>query len=124
MITRVTPSRLKNLMSLPRCPTLIHSTLVAILSMAGSVSSLIAATAISTPSARAPSSTRNGKRPLPAINPNLDCGSRPLFVDDCGLQAILTSQASLLDFVTHNRPRLRPPLDFFESRFDESRSQP
>src|SRR5215510_1944800 len=101
MIARVTPSRLKNLMSLPRCPTLTHSTLRAIFSMAGSVSSLIAATIISTPSLRAPSSTRKGNRPLPAINPN--------FI--------------LLYRIAHHRPRRRAARAFFEPRFDKGRRQ-
>src|SRR5579864_6489190 len=44
-------------------------------SISGKVSSLIAATTTSYPCARAASSTRNGKRPLPAMRPSLGCRS-------------------------------------------------
>src|SRR5579859_2658343 len=56
-------------------------------SISGSVSSLMAATTTSTPCARAASSSRNGKRPLPAINPNLviDSGITLLLLDDAAL---------------------------------------
>src|SRR5579864_2174676 len=43
-------------------------------SISGEVSSLIAATTTSYPCARAASSTRNGKRPLPAMRPSLGGG--------------------------------------------------
>src|SRR6185369_12744208 len=69
MIAWVTCSLLKYLMSRPSWPTPIHSRREVLFAMSGAVSSLIAATTISTPRPRAPSRTRNGKRPLPAIRP-------------------------------------------------------
>src|ERR1700691_1030895 len=53
-------------------------------SISGSVSSLMAATTTSAPCARAASSSRNGKRPLPAIRPSLVISSGfilPLLLD-------------------------------------------
>jgi hypothetical protein len=69
MIARSTPSRLKKRIIFPNCPMPIHVTLSATRSIAGSVSSLIAATARDTPARLAPSSTRKGNLPLPAISP-------------------------------------------------------
>src|SRR6202167_181964 len=57
-------------------------------SISGSVSSLMAATTTSAPCARAASSSRNGKRPLPAIRPSLVISSGfilPLLLDHAPL---------------------------------------
>src|ERR1051325_1081560 len=80
MTACVTPSALKKAIKRPSCPTLIHSTRDATRSIGGSVSSLIAATTMSTPVRRAPSSTMNGKRPLPAMRPYLIVASCELRV--------------------------------------------
>src|SRR6202051_3482177 len=57
-------------------------------SISGSVSSLMAATTTSAPCARAASSSRKGKRPLPAISPSLVISSGftgPLLLDHAPL---------------------------------------
>ncbi len=69
MIAFSTPSRLKKRIMRPNWPMPTHVTRSATRSISGSVSSLMAATATSTPARRAPSSTRKGNLPLPAISP-------------------------------------------------------
>src|SRR4051812_28202392 len=71
MRARVMPSALKVSINFESSPRESQCTLVPLLSMAGSVSSLIAATITSFPCARAASKTRKGKRPLPAMRPSL-----------------------------------------------------
>ena len=70
MMARWTPSRLKVSMSLESSPSESQCTVAPRDSISGNVSSLIAATITSRPWARAASSTRKGKRPLPAISPS------------------------------------------------------
>src|SRR5436190_11301370 len=71
MTARVTPSRRKVSMSLESSPSESQCTVAPRDSISGEVSSLIAATTTSKPCARAASSTRNGKHPLPAMMPSL-----------------------------------------------------
>src|SRR6267378_2663591 len=76
MIAFSTPSFLKKRNSLPSWPMPIQVSLSARPSISGSVSSRMAATATSAPARFAPSSTRKGNLPLPAIKPNFiapDC---------------------------------------------------
>src|SRR6266849_9976034 len=70
MIAFSTPSLLKKRSSLPSWPMPIQVSLSARPSISGSVSSRMAATATSAPARFAPSSTRKGNLPLPAIKPN------------------------------------------------------
>src|SRR6267142_2726295 len=65
----VTPSCCSNSMVLLSSPRLTQCSRFAIFSSSGEASSFNAITAISIPWLRAPSSTRNGKRPLPAMSP-------------------------------------------------------
>src|SRR5882762_8203700 len=65
----VTPSCCSSSMVLPSSPRLTQCSRFAIFSSSGEASSFNAITAISIPWLRAPSSTRNGKRPLPAMSP-------------------------------------------------------
>src|SRR5947209_7497234 len=69
MIAFSTPSRLKKRIIFPSCPMPTHVTRAATFSIAGSVSSRMAATASSAPARRAPSTTRKGNLPLPAMSP-------------------------------------------------------
>src|SRR5271168_216237 len=62
-------------MALPSSPRLIHWRRLAAASSSGEASSRMATTAISIPWLRAPSSTRKGKRPLPAMRPHSPAGS-------------------------------------------------
>src|SRR5579883_91097 len=76
MTARVTPSFWKVSMSFDNSPresqyTRTLESAAARSFISGSVSSLMAATTTSRPCARAASSSRKGKRPLPAINPSL-----------------------------------------------------
>src|SRR5215469_9724704 len=64
-----TPSLCSRSMALESSPRLTQWTRCACLASSGSASSLMAITAISMPWERAPSRTRNGKRPLPAMSP-------------------------------------------------------
>src|SRR5215471_3252375 len=57
-------------MAFESSPRLTQCTRRACRASSGSASSLIAITAMSIPWLRAPSSTRKGKRPLPAISPH------------------------------------------------------
>src|SRR5215472_13402181 len=66
---RFTPSCCIRLMALLSSPRLTQCRRLAAFSRSGDASSLSAITAISIPWLRAPSSTRNGKRPFPAISP-------------------------------------------------------
>src|SRR5208283_4098579 len=84
---RVTPSLCNNSMALLSSPRLTQCTRFAACANSGEASSLSAITAISMPWLRAPSSTRNGNRPFPAISPqpflfasisNAQTASRPL----------------------------------------------
>src|SRR5580704_3332115 len=66
----VTPSLCSRSMALLNSPRLTQCSLFAFFSKSGEASSFMAITAISMPWLRAPSSTRNGKRPFPAISPH------------------------------------------------------
>src|SRR5262249_36833455 len=67
---RVTPSLRSRSIVLLSSPRLTQCNRFACVSSSGAASSLIAITAISIPWLRAPSNTKNGNRPLPAINPH------------------------------------------------------
>src|SRR5215468_2609723 len=81
---RCTPSRCINSMALLSSPRLTQCSRFAAFSNSGDASSFNAITAISIPWLRAPSSTRNGNLPFPAMSPHpelvfvaLDMESRP-----------------------------------------------
>src|SRR5208337_2115378 len=77
-------------MALLSSPRLTQCTRLAACASSGEASSLIAITAISIPWLRAPSSTRNGNRPFPAISP----------------------QPSLFALISKAQPTLRSPAGY------------
>src|SRR5258706_3276002 len=70
IMARLTPSLCIKSMVLLNSPRLTQCSRVAILSSSADASSFNAITAMSIPWLRAPSSTRNGKRPFPAMSPH------------------------------------------------------
>src|SRR6267154_346126 len=77
----VTPSLCSKSIVLLNSPRLTQCNLFVCASSSGAASSLIAITAISIPWLRAPSSTRNGNLPLPAISPHPELLARAIDMD-------------------------------------------
>src|SRR5712692_1430416 len=97
----VTRSSCSRSIALPNSPRLTQCRRAATRSSSGEASSRTAITAMSMPRLRAPSSTRNGKRPLPAMRPQrspAEVGSREAEVSAPGVMGRLLRQTALSGF--------------------------